>query len=640
MSGSPELEELVGQFRKTALDGKRVSELLERGQGELPLSRRFGELSEAIGAATVPLPVVVLGLGDAATVDAVLGWLSGRDLRGLTSLLPPVVGLVELHPEGGGDLPGPGATQDVDSLLRELRGGQGGDRDVANGDVLQLRFSPTESSVHSSTLAFRSPAALLANPQLRNRVSRRGGVVVVAAPRSHQFSPADEVAIWELASTLDLCLPVVLDGPPGQNAPGWWSAGAASAFTALCPPVLLSRDPPALPDVLRSSDHPMQRLAFLSLESQRLLSVAELVDDQHGQRVTRLVSRRGRMERRARDIERRLRSQDVRPDVDALREIVDQGLSGILERIGEENRKATLPAGELTRKMLDVVELLEPDDLQRTRTTKKFRLSVSEDFLQRVSRTLEEAVAERLSTDLGHMDSGMEETLEKLGAALSDFTGEPHSVSWDAPDEKEILSILREMINVEIRYRGELDRKGFWARLSEGRRFAFVILMTVSLFGGAFKFSRRATPVAVLILVLFFYGVGKTYISWTNEEKDRLDKELERVKDSLRNEVKQHFSSIHREKFNRLSTALAEFKKESLKRIDAAARATLKDQAERGERERAEIHSRIQGVDQRLRSVQQHASSIAEMIRGCRQLADECRKLLRQETRHVTAAQT
>ena len=132
--------------------------------------------------------------------------------------------------------------------------------------------------------------------------------------------------------------------------------------------------------------------------------------------------------------------------------------------------------------------------------------------------------------------------------------------------------MITEMVNVEISYRGEMPKRGFLQRLVAGRRQVYMILMSVSMFGGAFGVSRTSPSIRNLFLGLFICGVIYTFSSWRREDRERIEKELDRVKDSLSGEVKRILTEVNREKLSRISAHLGEISKEALRKIDASVR--------------------------------------------------------------------
>ena len=90
------------------------------------------------------------------------------------------------------------------------------------------------------------------------------------------------------------------------------------------------------------------------------------------------------------------------------------------------------------------------------------------------------------------------------------------------------------MLDLDIKYRGEIPRRGFMQRLGEGRRIVFVGMMALSLVGSFVGFNvRKAAWAGVVFLLLFLGAVAFTYRSWRHEEEESFGKEIERVRESV-----------------------------------------------------------------------------------------------------------
>ena len=130
-------------------------------------------------------------------------------------------------------------------------------------------------------------------------------------------------------------------------------------------------------------------------------------------------------------------------------------------------------------------------------------------------------------------------------------------------------------------------------------------MMILSLIGSFAGFSWRGIGVIGVVFAVVFIGVVfYTFKSWKGEDQEKLEGELERIRDQLSTECRRVASEVQREKQARLSEFIEQVKRTISQRADDLMRdRQQREQAALAEqRERARIRTRK--LDQQLKEVQ------------------------------------
>lgn len=638
MSADRDLAQLQSQFRIVARQGMQACELLERGQAEMPLSDHFRSVSEGLDSRA--FSAILVGLTLEARSSA-LAWLCGQDFRIFAVQVPREVGLVKLLLQDRGYVleKGDGARQEFDRLEPFLDALKQADL-VRHGDAeswispLQLRVAAPPGLQGLQLHMPENPAALTKSPTLLKSLLSASNLIVLAGPPDAALPEAERRALLELVESMDAVLPVVMAPDSPLPRSGWWNDRTLSGSKFPLPPVVLADGRPAeLPGLFTNPRDGLRESLFLSQQTRLLLGAAEMVNERYQDEQRRLAAKQSAAARKIRSLEEAGRDQDARSQIDAVRMSFLDETAKLVEGLKELNRKGMLPAGKMTTSVREVADRLESADLRQETVYSTIRLSVDDGFLRGLADRTKEIVKSQLRDDMILLRDGLEALREPLSAKLSEVRGAPVNVDLPLPDERKLWESLREMIAVEINYHGELPKRGFWQRLLEGRQRVMMILMFFSMFGGAFGFSQRAVWVTFPMIGLFLWGVIHTYVAWKHEDRDRLVKELERVKESILAEARRLLEESVREKLTRIGAYLEDLKKEVVRRIDEVARETVKTRSDTLEADRQESRSRMRTLEQRTRELQSYGQQFLRLSQGCGELDQACRRLLSDASR-------
>lgn len=623
------------KFREVARDGQQLAGELERGQSATPLADHFADLLRQFEAA--PFCVAIVALDPKVRAELIV-WLLGEEYRNVSVRAGEIAGLMEIHSaERGFSLElGDDRRLEFDTLEPFLEAlsstpSLAQTDDPATVSSLRLSLARPSGLQGLTMLLADTLSAVTQSPGLTSALVTRSQLLLVAAHAEVAVDPADTDACAALADGIGAWMAVSVGA---SDAPARWTARVQPSSTTLSlTPMHLSRQ--HAPAFLTGAGDDVRRLLFVVSWSRRLQQAVAAFVERYDQEVRQAQLRRARED------------QALRPDVGApldtagkrgfeqFKQRVLEDLSALAKTGTESSRRALLADGTLTRALNDQLTSLTPDDLRREEGPKTIKLTLDDGFQTHLQRVMRKSLKDELLKDLATLRDGLEALRGDLESGIDKALGQPVTLAVPPPAEAEIWSRMGELINVEIRYRGEMPKRGFLQRLGEGRRMVFAVMMILSLVGSMAGFTWRGLwIISVIFLLLFFGAVVFTYRSWKREDEEKFATELERVREQLSVECKRIAAEVQREKQQRLIEHLDATKRTLIQRIDEVAR----EQAQRGldeanqQRERAKARARkVEQLQRELQALQLRVNKLRQdtgalEVEASRQLRDLARK--------------
>ena len=321
--------------------------------------------------------------------------------------------------------------------------------------------------------------------------------------------------------------------------------------------------------------------------------------------------------------------------MDQFRQVQDDGWESFEVELSERARERSLPNALSINRITNLLEDLSVADFTEEPAGKVLRLKVGQDFVQQALRVVQQTIQDEVRADIDWLKERVSALQVKLSAA---FPAQKLGLtSAQFLDDASAWNMLREMIQLDSRYHGELPRRTLFDRLSQGRRPVFGIMMVVSLVGAAFGMrSGLAAGLAPAMLVLFVGGVCWTYFSFREEREQILERELLRVRESLSQEVKRLYESVSKQWLALLLKSLRDLRKQGTRDLDQSFRAQRIDQAKSSEVARKEIQEKLKVIDQRQREIQgvlQQTQRLRQSISETASQAKAARRMKPEETR-------
>lgn len=638
----PRISELRGKLRQAAVHGRESAQALELGQAETPVTGLFEALERDLNAP--PLVVALVCLGAEARAAA-LGWLCGRDHRVFTVHLPDRAGLVELQlldrsyvletPDGRREEFG-----DPAALLEAVRRRESPLAADPATWVDPLRVQLPAGSGHEglTVLVVDGIAELRDRPGLLAYLLSRTNTLAVAAPAHWQSPDGQAEALGEAVAAFPVFLPIVTVNGIGLPS-SWWVPIGQRAEIALPPLVVGGEGGASTPDGAPERLSELRLPLALAGLARRTRGACEMVTDRQDTLLRQAIARQKRESRREAGGDMGGMDTEIRTATDRVKAQIGDDIGKLNTAIRESSRRAVLKNAALRESAMVRIQGLAAQDLVREPGVRSIRLSVHQTFVAEVMRELRKGVRRQLDTDLVLLRDGLGELRKNAEDTLRGTLPVAASLPINPPDDRVAWAAMKELLEVDIRYRGEIPKRGFMERLGEGRRLVFAALMIVSLGGSFLGFSniRGMAWVGLLFLLMFIGSVVYTYRSWSRQDEESLTKELDKVRDALAAEVGRVLAEVEREKLAKLGAQLDELRKAALQAVEQALRDAQSRRAQMVEQQRREARSVLRNIETRVRDLQSLGQQVNRLVASATEADALARQLLRELARTPSA---
>lgn len=609
-------------------DGAALADDLERGQAERPLHTWFEEVRRELQAQ--PLTVTLIASSEAAR-QAVLGTLVEEAFRSVTIRQTTYPGLLEIVLSGAGyALEAPGGRRAEFAALAALL--QALDEvtatpDEAGNDVsiwrVSLRSPPERQGLQ--LLVPESVEAVGRSPALESVIVARSQVLAVAAGENAPFAGGDFPILQRLCGAIGFALPIAV-APSPELAQSLARELAAARVGTVLPGQSLATIPSLL--TVNAPANSLRRQLQHSATAKRLLLACDAIQARYDADSRQLQARRARDEALTRaDVGAEGRG---RRGHEGLRQRAGDEFASLARIADETSRRALLPDSVVGKRLRELVDEARPEDLRQETDHQQINLTLDARYLHRFEQGLRKAIKEHFKQDMAATREALHALKLRAERELEE-AGQPVVVGWLDIGDEDLWRRISELMNFEVRYRGQIPKRGFLQRLGEGRRLVFAVLMVASLLGTLVGVNfREGVFMGVILLAVFIGAVWYSYRSWETQDQSRLESEIQKVRDQLLQEARRLVSDLMQEKRLRISDYIEQQKRHYLQQIDDQARARTEQDTQRAHEQRERARARLRQLDTQLKELQMIAPRIARLKQECSKLQADTERAIRE----------
>jgi hypothetical protein len=535
---------------------------------------------------------------------------------------------------------------------------QGGSRVFDSlGDLLHA-VAPSVASSGATALKVSAPAAgripnakvqiilgadqLTLDPNLASMLlARTNGLWVVGECDWNWDSPTYN-ALRTLCTGMDVTCPVVVGrDDTTRPASGWWTDPLFNANRQQ--PIWLDNvKTVSVPPLLSAPNDPLRCALRLTRIQTRLHQGIETLKERIEFSRQQARARRAKEERAEKSLGEGAAETLTRSPLEVARTALADDMTGLQRGLQETSRRSLGRDGELAAKVSDLVQSVGPGDLSQTLHGRTITLTLDDSFTTRFAKDLRHAFYEELQRNLITLRDGLQVAAQSAQTRVQQSMNVSIPLDLQIPDERPIREALRECLNLELKYRGELPRRGFMQRLSEGRRMLFATMMTVTLFGGLLTGGTNVrsliAPFGFLFILLFVGVVLWTYRTWSREDKGRIEQEIGKIREQLQTEAMRLVRDAERERLARLSEALETVRKDALRRIEEFGRQITLQISANQAREKGAVRDRLRVIDQQVKELDGLRSSMQRADQDAIEFSRQVGSLLNLALREPRAA--
>lgn len=597
-------------------EAQRLAQAIERGHADAPLSLLLHRLQQAIS--TRNLRAVWLGF-DAAAEDDALAWLTGREfvpvlnrLRQRSESLTLKLGEPELALEANGRYR---SFDSMASLMQELE-----QLGKVSTTILSLPGAQAMAALElvvlpKSNYSAKDGAGL-------SRLALDNHLLIVAAPLDYSFNEPEKALLSSADAAFQAVWPLLIQTPGVFSMPDvkWWSQllkpKNRMAERLVCPDAPPTSQSSQLPAFLVDENNGGRQHLNIMRDAARLYDASVLLQEQQQQRQRQLATRKERDGRQLRQLEQEVQQQGTqRQQWNELRQMLQDGLPDVLRDLIDSRRKQKSSTGQLAAQVTQLVSCMQETDLRQEASQTTIRLTIHPGFTGRLLGLLRESVndeihgyAEELTTRVANLRLILQQQARVLAPDIK-----LAAVNLDA---RAVAAVLVDMIGLELRYKGEVPKRNFLDRFKEGRQGAMGFMMLASMgamvFGGNLREESWFGP---LIGIIFVSSMAYTVVSWRQEDKERLERELDRVREGVQSELNRLMGELQREMQSRFNDQVERLKKQWLKEIESASEEKNRQRQDNLESERSQQRDRQRATEAQKQDVDSLSSPLQKLLR-------------------------
>lgn len=156
-----------------------------------------------------------------------------------------------------------------------------------------------------------------------------------------------------------------------------------------------------------------------------------------------------------------------------------------------------------------------------------------------------QALVSHCLADLAALRDMLRAAGREIEEAVAEAGGPPLVVQFQHLTDDRVLRLVDQQLVPQRRYQGEIPRPGFFEYLMAARRYQMVVFMFLSAFGLSFLRTYREfmIPAAIGLLSL---GMLQVAHSVKRERIESVAKELDKVREQLRNETRRMIADVQR----------------------------------------------------------------------------------------------
>ncbi len=271
------------------------------------------------------------------------------------------------------------------------------------------------------------------------------------------------------------------------------------------------------------------------------------------------------------------------------------------KELAEESRSFLAAKGAGTTKLKALLDQVGEGLIHEELRPKVCILTVEEGQVQLLLKQVENLFWTKARESFASGDA-------KVAAAFADFSRELHAVLPEAVaptatgfDQSKVTRSLETMVHANVTYRGELPVKGFFERIQASRQVVFFVVGLFSLVGAS-AFARNPAVIMVT-LALFSVMLFKTARDFKVEAAEARERELQRIIDLLRTQLRQLLQEMEGVKANAWREHLQVQRRALATTLDQALRDAATNQTKEMEEERQKVQLKLRGLDKLTRDL-------------------------------------
>lgn len=627
-----DLTTLQNNLNKLLSQALSISSDIEKGQAQTPLVNRINSVQSELEDPN--FTIIVVSLEPASQLSA-LKWLCGQSFSVFNLSSHESLGLIEIELKNKGFSyePQNGERREF-SEWQDLLDAFNADSSTSllESEALKLSVSGENLPKNLSILVPECIDSIETTPALYTQIIRRANLIAIAGSPWHQLSDKEAQLLASISEEMNYIWPLLTVDELQQNEPipqqGWWNQ--SSHLNHISPLLLTTHVSPQLPDFLTNTTDALRHSLLFQQVASKMVSVSEALEREYELKLKQLKSKRNNEDRK-RQASSGL-SVDNLKNQSRLRSAITEKFSKISKSVQASCKKLELSGSVLMKDLDSFLESISIDDIEQQQRHKIIQFAINNRFEQDLRLFIKKSIVRELTTVFENSSCQTMELKQWLNKELG---LNEQAKSDDYSNKSNFNSAwgdIEDYLSVDLKYQGELPKRNFLDRLSEGRRSAFFILMMATLLGYMGFNVRSSAWIGILIVPVFIGSIVYTFLSWKKQDALRIEKEIQKIRNETSNKAKRLMSDIFRESQNRIHTLLDEYKKVLIELSEKRMEDERNKLQDRDNKEKQRSQQRIDSIEMQIRQWDGYQLDVKNIIREFsafqRQLSSYTEKLL------------
>lgn len=288
-----------------------------------------------------------------------------------------------------------------------------------------------------------------------------------------------------------------------------------------------------------------------------------------------------------------------RAALDRARDACLLALENTDKEIAETSRLFLAANGEGTTQLKSLVGNFGADIIHEERRPKVIVLTVVEGELRRLVQQMEALFWANGKRVADRADRKVAEIVQEFTRELAGYHPEAPAPAAERFDTDKLRKAIGAMLHTNLSYRGELPVKGFFERLQASRQIVFLMVGLLSLAGASA--IARSPLVIFLTLTIFSFMLFKTSRDFRQEAIEAREKELERLLELVRTQMRQQLQELETVRVNLWRDHLQGVRRAVAAALDQSTREVAARQARELEDDRQKIQLKQRALDKAQR---------------------------------------
>lgn len=623
-TSGPAFQQITSRINKAAADLLVHAQIVESGLGQIPLQTHVQQLATpqlALSSNLGAICMLLTGLSANSVGKTLSLWL-GADYFVCRALVPNRSHCFELHAkqEGGYQFYNGSELASFESL-ESLAAAVESYEKQADGEAVKERCQIHFPVPHGSqTLRIFVPSsldALRTQASLTSWLGDQAQILMLSGHSDDRLDAAMTETLQPLVSTIGAIRHLVLANVDGsREIPAWTRALSAPL---ILPPVFVQS---ASSDVIGAE--PVEKLVLLEFARMRQIEgAAHLVLDSIEMESTSTNNRR-RLLDPTRSPQSPTSSSESNPRgmIEQIMTPFQSDVEQIRRSVEEQSMRSLGTDGELYQSIQQIVDGLTFDGLKQENLAHSIRLSVGTGALEQIRDLIRLEFTASLRKDVHQLEEAILASKEVIEDALSEKTGYVHRVTLSAVDIDRMKEALSLMIQVNIRYKGEIPRATWKTRFQGARNWMMGVSMFMMLTAGIGAMTSASTAkslrqaLMVGMLFAFIFGLFAAIFGYKKIRAEAVEREIDKLRDAAMQELTRLFQSLVGEKRRIIADHLQRASREIESEVNKVIAKHSESNRAESDKVRASAVEKSRLLENRSRTLQQSQVS-------CRQIGSE-----------------